>query len=290
MSELATYRGASADAIGFHYDLGNDFYRLWLDAGMSYSSGVYGDGIDFQDLDGAQRCKLDHHLAFVAQRPAQRILDIGCGWGAALQRARDSFGFAELTGLSLSREQLAYCRHRLSDADLRFENWFDHRPSAPYDAIVSIEAFEAFVRPGLSRDEKIAAYSVFFERCGQWLRPGGRLSLQVITFGTMHHADIHPLIDARIFPESDLPYLEELVGSASAGFEIVSIQNYRRDYVRTLKSWARNLLRCREAAEALVPTGKVQDYLDYLRHSQAAFATGGLRLFTIQLQKAGVPQ
>src|SRR5215471_11884052 len=158
--------GASAEAIRFHYDVGNDFYRLWLDPSMTYTCALFANGEEEDKIFEAQVRKMDYHSALTAAAGCGRVLDIGCGWGGMLHRLVSEHRVAHAVGLTLSEAQAEWIQ-REPDAriELRIEDWKDHSPREPYDAIVSIESMEAFARPGLSAAKKIAVYSDFFDRC-----------------------------------------------------------------------------------------------------------------------------
>ena len=286
-SPQVSYSGASAAAIRSHYDLGNAFYRAWLDPEMVYSAARFTAGETSADLPRAQFRKLDYFLEAVvpASSRGAGLLDVGFGWGACLRRARDRFGVQGLTGLSLSPAQTELARETLPDADLRVENWFDHRPESPYDAILSIEAFEAFARPGMSVDERIAGYRKFFDAMADGLVDDGRLGLQFIAYGTLCFDRITPLIGRAIFPESDLPRLEEVVTAAGPRFEILSLENDRDSYVKTLRQWGRSMRARRADLTKLVGERRVDEYLDYVNHSMLGFASEGLHLYRMILRR-----
>src|SRR5690606_30080004 len=129
----------------------------------------------------------------------------GCGWGSTMQRLVECHRVGRVTGLTLSRDQAAWIESRRSPrVRCRLRSWREHEPAEPYDAIVSIGAFEHFVRRGLPRHRKVEAYRHFFSRCRAWLRPGGAMSLQTIAYGTLRPGQISPFITADVFPESDL--------------------------------------------------------------------------------------
>src|SRR5262245_37948983 len=119
--------GASAAAIQAHYDVGNAFYRLWLDPGMVYSAALWDSPEDTRELAWAQQNKIDFHLRNAGVPPAKSFLDIGCGWGGVL-RSGLALGATRAVGLTLSEEQAQHVRSLgLPGAEVRLENWQDHR-------------------------------------------------------------------------------------------------------------------------------------------------------------------
>src|SRR6185369_16517981 len=140
-------RQGSKKNIHAHYDLGNEFYRLWLDPTMNYSSAWF-EGDRSRDMVAAQQAKVRRALRECGVLPGQRVLEIGCGWGALAECAAREFG-AQVTGVTLSNEQLAWARKRLADAGLagklRCQDYRDI-DDGPYDAVASIEMFEAVGR------------------------------------------------------------------------------------------------------------------------------------------------
>jgi cyclopropane-fatty-acyl-phospholipid synthase len=272
---MTEYRGASVEAIQGHYDLGNDFYALWLDPDLTYSCALWES--PEEPLASAQARKLDY-LAAQAHAPgAARVLDVGSGWGSMLRRLVDRHGVAHATGLTLSDAQAEHVG-AWSDGriEVEVENWADHRPESPYDAIVSIGAFEHFASFGLPREERVHAYRQFFERCHQWLGDGGRLALQSIAKGSNTSLDREMtrellfVIDC-IFPESELPWPSEILTASERLFDLVTARNDPDHYALTCQRWLQALLARRTEAEAIVGDRAVADYERYLRASIRAF-------------------
>jgi cyclopropane-fatty-acyl-phospholipid synthase len=168
--------GASQQAIESHYDVGNDFYALWLDETRSYSCALWEPA---QTLEEAQLAKIDFHVQKARAPGTARVLDIGCGWGATLRRLVETHGVRQAVGLTLSRQQAAHVTAQAwPGVAVAVESWADHAPTEPYDAIISVGAFEHFARLGATEAEKVEGYRAFFRRCHEWLRPGGHISLQ----------------------------------------------------------------------------------------------------------------
>lgn len=283
--------GASADAVQRHYDVGNDFYDLWLDAETkSYTAAMFVDA-PADSLEAAQVRKVDFHAVQARVPAGGRVLDIGCGWGNFLHRAVAVHGAAQGVGLSLSREQTAAISERSAvGVEVRLESWVDHAPAVPYDAIVSIEAIEAFVRHGIDPADKRQVYRDLFDRCHAWLRPGGFMSWQMITYGNSGPEDFDAFIADEIFPESDLPLLEEIVAALHRRFEIVALRNDRADYARTLRAWLDRLKAARAPAVALVGEEVWERYERYLRLSEYMFSSGSCDLHRITLRRIDRPR
>jgi cyclopropane-fatty-acyl-phospholipid synthase len=278
--------GASPEAIALHYDTSNDFFRLWLDETMSYSSAYWSDDAGPENLPQAQRCKIDYHIQQARAYRAGRVLDIGCGWGGTLRRLIDRHTVRQAVGLTLSRAQQEWIEARPRPGlEVRREGWADHEPDEPYDAIISVEAFEAFARLDLPAEQKLHVYRTFFQRCRQWLRPGGHLSLQTIAYGSADAHSFDSFIATEIFPEQDLPHLREIAAAAERLFEIECLHNDREGYVRTLRAWLARLKARRAEAVRLVGTDMVVRFERYLRLSAFMFETGACDLYRITFRR-----
>lgn len=287
-------RGASPQAIQQHYDVGTDFYAFWLDDTLSYSCALWDDAN--ADLQTAQTRKIDYHIQSARAAGVERVLDVGCGWGALLHRLVNQHGVQEAVGLTLSVDQaewIAALRH--PSIQVRIESWMDHHPDRPYDAIISIGAFEHFGRPGWSSDEKVSAYRTFFSRCHAWLHPGACLSLQTIAYGNLdpnaaRNSAGHRFLLHEVFPESELPTLAEIVDAADGLFEFVTLRNDRDDYRRTCRVWFDRLMARRAEATPLVGETVVARYLRYLKLSATLFHYGQTALYRIAFRRLDEPR
>lgn len=274
--------GGSSGAIQYHYDISRAFYELWLDPAMTYSCALWEDG---DDLSSAQDRKNQYHLAQARADSAHSILDIGCGWGGLMRAAAERCDLQRMVGLTLSEDQAAYVRQlNIPNAQVRLENWTQHEPETPYDAIISIGAFEHFTKPEDSDEGKIATYRDFFHRCHKWLNPGGRVSLQTIAFGSMKRDEASEFINNEIFPASDLPRMRDIAAAADGIVEIERVRNDRLDYAKTFEKWAMNLRANKRRAEELVGSEVTHRYLKYLTQSSMGFYLGKIVLYRLTLR------
>ena len=284
-------QGASPKAVQFHYDLSNDFYAQWLDSSMTYTCALFEDRETIGDLFTAQLRKIDFFASHLAIGNGTRILDVGCGWGGMLKRMVEHHGADNGVGLSLSKAQAEwFMASPVPAVEMRVESWEDHHPTHSYDAIVSIEAIEAFVKPGLRSEQRVDIYRHFFQRCHSWLKPGGRLGLQAIAYGNSGPEDLDAFISNQIFPENDLPRLCELAIAAERLFEIKLIVNHRDHYVRTLRAWLDQLRAHREKANNIVGVESVLRYEEYLRLSIYIFSSGSCDLLRIIMKRIDFPR
>jgi cyclopropane-fatty-acyl-phospholipid synthase len=288
MSE--TYLGAGSAAIRHHYDVGNDFWRIWLDSTMSYSCAMWGDPDD--DLERAQRRKLDFHVDQARAAGAARVLDVGCGWGAMLMHLVGSYGVKHAVGLTLSDAQAEYLRAIAPDnVEVWVRNWSDYEPTEPFDAIISVGAFEHFARQGLSPEGQIEAYRRFFSSCRNWLKPGGRLSLQTIAYGDIprdRQLRDRFIVD-DVFPESELPRLADIARAAEMELEIEKVRNDRDDYVKTLRAWFDRLRAQRADAVAVSSEEVVARCERYLRTFAYSFELGAFTLLRLTMRRIDLP-
>lgn len=269
-----------AAAVRYHYDVGNDFYRLWLDSSLTYSCALRESAAD--TLETAQERKLRFHLEAVRARQAGRVLDIGCGWGSILQLLAEAYHVHQAVGLTLSEEQAAFVRSRhYPRTEVCTEHWMHYEPGARFDGIVSIGAFEHFAAPEDSPAEKVRVYREFFTRCRGWLNDGGALSLQTIAYGNMSRQDASRFIQQEIFPGADLPTLPEITSAADGIFEVQSVGNGRLDYAWTCEQWAHRLRSHRDQAVRIVGPEVVARYERYLRLSALGFRMGKICLLRI---------
>lgn len=245
---------SDSKAIRYHYDVSNAFYAQWLGEGMVYSCGYFEQG--GETLDEAQAKKIDHILTKIRLQPGQRLLDIGCGWGALVLRAAQHFG-AQCVGVTLSQNQHDLARERVHAAglqdriDIRLQDYRDVSDPA-FDRITSVGMFE---HVGL---DHLTAY---FAKVRQLLKPDGWAMNHGITSTDAHdgetrHGGGH-FIDRYVFPRGELPHISTVLRSLQEGeLEAFDVENLRRHYQRTTQLWA-------DAFEA--HTGRIKPLVDERR-------------------------
>jgi cyclopropane-fatty-acyl-phospholipid synthase len=261
-------RAGSRRNIAAHYDLGNAFYRLWLDGTMNYSAGWYEHGDE--TLEQAQHAKMRRALREAGAAPGARVLEIGCGWGALAECGAREFG-ARMTGITLSHEQLAWGLQRLAGtgAELRLQDYRDLGDDG-YDAIVSIEMVEAVGREYWPR---------YFGSLARLLRPGGRACVQsiVIADGLWdRYIRGTDFIQQYVFPGGCLPCPREFEREArAAGLDVVESFAFGADYARTLAAWRERFTAARAEVRALGFDERfIRLWEFYLCYCEAAFSHG----------------
>jgi cyclopropane-fatty-acyl-phospholipid synthase len=272
-------RRGSRRNIAFHYDLGNDFYRLWLDPGMTYSAALFAE--TGEPLEAAQTRKYQRILDRLDARPGQHILEIGCGWGGfAEHAARQGY---QVTGVTLSREQLAHAQERIATAglsdrvELRLQDYRDL--TGTFDQVVSIEMFEAVGEQ---------YWPAYFEMVRRVLAPGGRASLQVITIADGIFAQYRrgtDFIQKYVFPGGMLPSVPAFDAAArAAGLAVVDRAFHGLDYADTLRRWDAAFCAARDRVADL---GFDERFLRlwryYLGYCEAGFRTGRVDLMQVAL-------
>ena len=267
-----------------HYDLGNTFYKLWLDETMNYSAAIFGDKPD-QSMADAQKTKVRRALSLAGVKSDDRVLEIGCGWGALAEMATTEFD-ASITGVTLSTEQLAFAQERMqrlgvaSRADLRLQDYRDIA-DAPFDAVCSIEMVEAVGRE---------YWPTYFQTVAKLLKPGGRACVQSIVIDdALFERYIHStdFIQQYIFPGGCLPCPREFRAQAeAAGLEIVDEFAFGHDYAETLRRWRDAFLAQRSAVLA---TGFDERFVRiwefYLAYCEAAFDENNIDVVQYTLRK-----
>jgi cyclopropane-fatty-acyl-phospholipid synthase len=277
-------RANSRRNIHAHYDLGNDFYRLWLDETMNYSSAWFNGQPDLP-LPEAQRAKVERVLQQAGVQAGSRVLEIGCGWGA-LAEAATRRG-AHLTGVTLSTEQLQWARERLARlglqdlADLRLQDYRDI-DDGPYDAICSVEMIEAVGRE---------YWPTYFQSLRRLLAPGGRVCLQSIVIRDElfeRYLQGTDFIQQFIFPGGCLPSPGELQRqAAAAGLRVRDTLAFGPDYGRTCALWRERFMAALPQVRALGFDERfIRTWEFYLAYCEAGFAQGDIDVLHVTLEHA----
>lgn len=274
-----------------HYDLSDDFFRLFLDSTMTYSC-AYFDRLRDIPLEEAQIAKMDLSLRKLGLRSGMTLLDIGCGWGATIRRAIETYD-VNVIGLTLSKNQAAYVQSMLDAMDTQrsrrvlLHGWeeFDE----PVDRIVSIGAFEHF---GYDR------YDDFFAMAHRVLPDDGVMLLHTITMLTPQQIVEHGLemteemtsfnefIASEIFPGGQLPAIEIVeFHSSKMGFNLKRRQSLQLHYARTLDHWAAALEAHHSEAVEIQSEGVYQRYMRYLTGCAKAFRDGYIDINQFTLAK-----
>ncbi|MBY6686234.1 class I SAM-dependent methyltransferase [Rhodococcus sp. BP-149] len=256
------------DDVQAHYDLSDEFFRLFLDPTQTYSC-AYFEREDMT-LEEAQLAKIDLSLSKCDLRPGMRLLDVGCGWGATLRRAVEKYD-VNVVGLTLSRNQYEHVSAMLNGLDtgrtteVRLQGWeeFDE----PVDRIVSIGAFEHFTSP---------RYDDFFARAYSILPGDGRMMLHtIVQLGrdmfrqksrvTRADMDFADFIGREIFPGGELPIPQVVIEKGErAGFRVEKVQSLQQHYARTLDLWSAALEARKDEAVAIADEAMYQTYMRYL--------------------------
>lgn len=277
----ANHRRGSRRNIAAHYDLGNAFYGLWLDETLTYSAALFRHADE--PLSVAQSRKYQRLLDVIGAEPGQRVLEIGCGWGGFAEQAAAQG--VHVHGITLSTEQLAYARARLTAQALPGNATFsltDYRDqTGVFDHIVSIEMFEAV---------GVRYWPTYFQTAYDRLKPGGRAAIQVITIkdsAYAHYAREPDFIQRYIFPGGMLPTIALVQQhAADAGFSVGEVFCFGADYAQTLRHW---LARFNNAEAELDAQGFDQRFRQtwryYLAYCIAGFNAGHIDVIQIVLEK-----
>lgn len=286
-STLRHDRIQDAHAIEQHYDVSNDFYRLWLDPAMVYSCAYFPTGTE--TLSKAQTAKLDHILNKIMLKPGERLLDIGCGWGALAIHAAQKYG-ASVVGITLSKRQYALACDLVARAglenqvEIRFQDYRDlDGRDGLFDKITSIGMFE---HVGLQH------LDAYFRKIHDLLRDGGLVLNHGIT-STDPDSGVTPFGAARfiekyVFPNGELPHISlALKGMQTAALEALDIECLRRHYARTLAIWSENYERESETIRAMVGETTYRVWRIYLAGCAHAFSQNWVSLYQVLACKAG---
>lgn len=282
-------------AIHYHYDVGNDFYSLWLDRRMLYSCAYYADGVDAEaELEAAQLAKLDIICAKLRLRPGDRLLDVGCGWGALIMHATRQYGVTAV-GITLSDAQVALARERIAAEGLGDRCRVEIRD---YRQLDGLPPFDKIASVGMVEHVGVSNLPTYFNALYRALRPGGLL----LNHGIVSVAAAHPksrwdwlerrlwkrdaFLDQYVFPDGKLgPFSAVIAGAEGVGFETRDVESLREHYALTLRAWLARLMRHRDEAIAVTDERTFRIWRIYMASSAYGFATGRLNIVQTLLSK-----
>lgn len=264
-----------------HYDIGNDFYRLWLDETMSYSCAYFKNPDD--SLYQAQINKIDHTLKKLDLQKGERLLDIGCGWGWLAIKAAQEYG-VNVVGITISQEQYAEATHRVKSlglqeqVEIRLQNYQDLPLENCFDKIVSVGMFEHVGKKNIP---------LYFSCVKHLLKPGGKFLLHSIM--SYFEGKTNRWIDKYIFPGGYLPTLGEVMKIASeSGFNLLLSESLRIHYAKTLDLWHENFQKVKAEVRLMYDEEFVRMWELYLKTCASAFRVGNIDLMQFLFTKDAI--
>jgi cyclopropane-fatty-acyl-phospholipid synthase len=285
-SRAAHTRTTDREAIRYHYDVSNEFYRLWLDQRLVYSCAYFRSGDE--DIDTAQEQKLDHICRKLRLKPGDRFLDVGCGWGALIMHAAQKYG-ANATGITLSENQRAYAAAQIGAAGLQDRCRVllqDYRDTAgEFDKIASVGMFEHVGLKNLPQ---------YFATLHRLLADGGVVMNHGITSVDIESREVGlgagEFVGKYVFPDGELPHLSLVLKEvAAAGLEAMDVETLRLHYARTLSHWSRRLEQNLEAARGLAGKKRTRIWRLYLAGCALAFARNWISIHQVLAVKSSNP-
>lgn len=276
-------RKKDEEAIRYHYDVSNDFYRLWLDENMVYSCAYFEHGDE--DLATAQLKKIDHILTKIRVQPGQTLLDVGCGWGALVMRAAEKYG-AKCIGVTLSENQVELARERVARAglsdrvEIRLEDYRDLH--GRFDRITSVGMFEHVGAKHLHD---------YFSKLRLLLDDDGIVMNHGITTTDPHDGEsawgAGEFIDRYVFPHGELEHISTVLRAMQeSGLEPWDVENLRRHYAKTCEIWADNFEANADRVRATVDDRRFRIWRVYLAGCAYAFAHDWVSLYQVVCVKA----
>jgi len=284
---LAHSRARDKEKIEYHYDVSNDFYKLFLDENMLYSCAYFRHADD--TLDQAQVNKLDHILRKVRLKPGDKLLDIGCGWGGLIIRAAQQGAHA--VGVTLSENQFAYAQERIAAlgltdrCEVRLQDYRDVPEVGGYDKLTSVGMFEHVGMKNLP---------LYFEQMNRLLKDGGAMLMHGITATHPEKRQVGrgagDFIDKYVFPDGELPHMSDVARvMAEQGLEVVDVESLRRHYALTLAEWARRLDAQPDEARRLAGDKRFRIWRVYLAGCSVGFRDNWMNIYQLLACKLGGP-
>ena len=269
-----------AAAVRYHYDVGNDFFTLFLDESMTYSCAIFSRGA--QTLEEAQRTKLDLVAGKLELQPGMRLLDVGCGWGSFAIHAAREYG-VEVVGITLSEPQAELARERVAQAgvaekvEIRVQD-YRRLPRSSFDAIASI---------GMSEHVGENQIDLYAQSLFGLLRPGGLLLNHAIAALDPAAEPLEDLFSTRyVFPDGEpLPLSRVQLALERAGFHTEHVEGFREDYAMTLRHWAQRLDDRLDEAEALAGVERTRVWRLYLRAAGQGFEAGLTAVYQVRARR-----
>jgi cyclopropane-fatty-acyl-phospholipid synthase len=277
-------RKKDAEAIRYHYDVSNDFYKVWLDENMVYSCAYFENGDE--DLATAQLKKIDHILTKIQVRPGDTLLDIGCGWGALVMRAAQKYD-ARCVGITLSKNQFELAKERVEKAgladqvEIRLQDYRDVHGT--YDRITSVGMFEHV---------GVKHLPAYFAKMRSLLADDGlAMNHGITTTDTENGEAVYgggEFIEKYVFPHGELPHIGQVLKAMQqGGLEARDVENLRRHYARTCGIWADNFEAQADRIKRLVDDRHFRIWRVYLAGCSYAFAQDWVSINQVVCSKAG---
>ena len=268
-------------AVTHHYDISNEFFRLFLGDSMTYSCAIFSPGAE--TLEEAQRIKLELVCTKLGLQAGEHVLDVGCGWGSFALHAAREHG-VRVTGITLSAEQAELAQGRVTAAgltDLVEIRLADYRDLSgeQYDAISSI---------GMVEHVGSANVDAYVAQLASVLRPRGRLLNHGIARLRMGDPEAGPFSERFVFPDAAPLHVSRVLAAIErAGMEPTHVEGFRSDYARTLTEWTRNLEANEERAQELIGAERMRIWRLYLRAARRGFETGFTSIFQVVAHRPG---
>jgi cyclopropane-fatty-acyl-phospholipid synthase len=266
-------------SVQFHYDVSNEFFKLFLDESMTYSCAFF--SLDDASLEAAQFAKLELVCTKLRLAEGMRLLDVGCGWGSFAIHAAREHG-VQVTGITLSEGQAALARDRVAEAglsdriEIRLQDYRDVRDE-PFDAISSIGMVE---HVGSSQIDE------YMQVLARALKPGAQLLNHGIARLRVGEPEAGPFSERYVFPDAAPLHLSRIQTAIErAGLETHHVEDFRHDYIETLHHWARRLDEHRAEAERIAGPERLRVWRLYLRAARQGFETGFTSLYQVRCSR-----